>query len=357
MSKRILMTGGGSAGHVTPNIALIPRLRAAGFEVHYAGRGEGIERDLIQRLGVHYHGVSAGKLRRYLDVQNATDTVRVAHGFLQSLVLVHQVRPTVLFSKGGFVSCPLVWAAWLHRVPVVIHESDITPGLANRLSAPFARRICFSFPETASAFPRSKGVLTGLPIRAELLQGSAAEGRRICGFADTTPVVLVMGGSLGAEHVNKVVWSALDRLLGTFSVCHVCGLAGVNATLESTASYRQFGYVDTELPHLLAMADVVVSRAGATALFELLAVRKPSLLVPLPERVSRGDQILNAESFEKQGFCRALRDEQLTPESLVAGVRQVYAERSAMVAAMSAVASANSVDRVVQAIESCVTGS
>ncbi len=171
MKQKIFLTGGGTAGHVTPNLALIPGLIADGYPVEYVGSRNGIERKLIEPLGIPYHALAAGKLRRYFDWQNFTDVLRVIAGFIQALGLMIRNRPGLLFSKGGFVATPVVWAAWLLRVPVIIHESDMTPGLANRLSLPFARRVCYSFPETATHLPASKAMLTGIPVREELLHG------------------------------------------------------------------------------------------------------------------------------------------------------------------------------------------
>jgi UDP-N-acetylglucosamine--N-acetylmuramyl-(pentapeptide) pyrophosphoryl-undecaprenol N-acetylglucosamine transferase len=352
-AKRILLTGGGTAGHVTPNLALLPRLQALGFEIHYIGRKSGIERDLMTQAGIPYEGISAGKLRRYLDLRNVSDLALIALGFLQSLVRLGRWRPDVLFSKGGFVSCPVVWAAWLYRVPIVVHESDLTPGLANKLSAPFANRICYSFPETGEHLPKAKAVYTGIPIRETLLQGDAAEGRRICGL-DAGPVVLISGGSQGAEVINRAVRSALGELLPTYAVCHLCGQGGVAPDLSQQSGYSQFEYVGPELAHLLAMADLVVTRAGATTLFELLELKKANLLVPLSRKASRGDQILNARSFEKQGFSRVLAEEDLTPASLVTAVANACQHRQAMVEAMRSAGTVDGLERVLSVIVECV---
>jgi UDP-N-acetylglucosamine--N-acetylmuramyl-(pentapeptide) pyrophosphoryl-undecaprenol N-acetylglucosamine transferase len=349
--KKILLTGGGTAGHVTPNIALLPRFRVLNYEVHYAGTRNGIEKELILKEGVPYHNLSAGKLRRYFDLKNLTDIFRIFIGFIQSFFLVVRLRPDVVFSKGGFVSCPVVWASWLLRKPVIIHESDITPGLANRLSIPFARKICFSFPETAKYLPGGKGVHTGLPVRRSLFSGSIDEGRRLCGFTDNKPVIMVIGGSQGSRTINQAIESSLDHLLKEFNICHICGKGGLT---KERSGYRQFEYVNEELPHLFALADLVISRSGATTLFELLALRKPSLLVPLATNASRGDQILNAESFKKQGFSEILRQENLTPQTLVESIESAFAKRSAMISAMEKSSSENGVDSVMKAIESVV---
>jgi UDP-N-acetylglucosamine--N-acetylmuramyl-(pentapeptide) pyrophosphoryl-undecaprenol N-acetylglucosamine transferase len=350
--KRILMTGGGTAGHVTPNIALIPGLKALEFDIHYVGRRSGIERSLIEQVGISYHAISAGKLRRYFDIENFIDFFRIAWGCIQSFVLIRKLYPQVIFSKGGFVACPVVWAARIHRIPVIIHESDMSPGLANRLSMPFADRICFSFPETETKLPKEKAIYTGIPIRKTLLSGDKAEGKRLCGFTNERPVVLIIGGSQGALAINRTIRAALNKLLEDFNICHICGQGGIETDLEAKSGYKQFEYVNKELPHLFAMADVVISRAGATTLFELLELRKANLLIPLSLKASRGDQILNARSFEKQGFSYVLTEEDMTVTFLIEGIIKTYANRNAFIEAMNSAGSVNGVNRVLNVIES-----
>lgn len=333
---RIVLTGGGTAGHVTPNLALLPLLKEAGFEVHYIGTADGIERHLIEREGLPFHPIHAGKLRRYFSTENLRDVLRIARGWHESLRLLRRLKPDAVFSKGGFVSCPVVWAAWLLRIPAVVHESDLTPGLANRLSLPFAGAICYSFPETGKFLPRAKAVLTGIPVRRSLLYGDAGKGRALCGFAPGRPVVLVIGGSQGSEILNQAVQESLPGLLAEVQIAHICGRGKADRALAETPGYRQFEYVHEELPHLLALADLVVSRAGATTLFELLAARKPNLLIPLSRAASRGDQIDNARSFARQGFSKVLAEEELNRETFLQAVRRAYAERSEMSRAMEA---------------------
>ena len=341
--KRILLTGGGTAGHVTPNIALMPELRKHGYEIHYIGTTEGIERELVVRENVRYHPIPAGKLRRYGDFKNITDLFRIVFGFLKALFLVARIKPRVLFSKGGFVSCPVVWASWACGVPLIVHESDISPGLANTLSLPFAKTICFSFPETAAFLPKRKAVQTGIPVRETLLSGDKAKGKTLCGFNDVKPVIMVIGGSQGAQAINTCVREASLQLLPDFNICHVCGKG--NKTVDHPG-IAQFEYVSAELADLFALADVVISRAGATTLFELLALRKPALLVPLPLSASRGDQILNARSFEKQGFSRVLEQDKMTPLSLVENICAVYSDRSFIINRMKEHAQGNATEKV-----------
>jgi UDP-N-acetylglucosamine--N-acetylmuramyl-(pentapeptide) pyrophosphoryl-undecaprenol N-acetylglucosamine transferase len=341
---------------VTPNLALLPALRGLGYEIHYVGTAGGIERGLCAGEPVAYHAVPAGKLRRYIDIRNITDIVRIKLGFLKSLFLIAKIRPMVCFSKGGFVSCPVVWASWVMRVPVVIHESDLSPGLANRLSLPFASAVCYSFPETAAHLPKRSSVLTGIAVRETLLHGNAEKGRILCGFEDRKPVVLVTGGSQGAQAINAAVRGALDCLLKEFNVCHLCGKGNLVEPAAPVAGgrsrrYAQFEYVNAELADLLALADIAVSRAGATTLFELLAVRKPSLLIPLPLSASRGDQILNAQSFEKQGWCRVLPQDRMTPESLADAINDAFNNRGKMTSAINAKAPADGTNKIIAVIE------
>ena len=348
--KGIILTGCGTAGHVTPNLALIPRLEELGFRIKYVGRKAGIEKELVEKTKVPYYGISAGKLRRYFDLRNISDIFLVGAGFVQSLFLIRKLQPQVVFSKGGFVSCPLVWAAWVNRVPVIIHESDLTPGLANKLSAPFAERICYSFPETESSIPVGKGVLAGIPIRETLLQGDAAKGREICSFTDAKPVVLVSGGSQGAESINNTVRAGLERILTEYNLCHICGQGGLDLSLEDRPGYQQFEYVEEEYADILAMADLVVTRAGATTIFELLELRKPSLLIPLTLGQSRGDQIHNARSFERRNFSRVLMEVNLSVDSLLDGISETFKNRQSIAEAMNAAESVNGTDSVISVI-------
>jgi len=358
-AKRIiLLTGGGSAGHVTPNLALAQALIERGYDVHYAGRTEGIERDLIAPTGLPYHGLSAGKLRRYLSLENLTDIARIAKGSVDAWRIVRRVKPTLVFSKGGFVSCPVVWAAWLNRIPVVVHESDVSPGLANTLSTPFASRICYAFPETGKYFDASKRVHTGIPVRSSLLGGDAEQGRRICGFHDMAkPTLLIMGGSLGSRIINDTVQLALPELVSRFNICHLLGTAPATISADTLPGYVTLPYAGEELAHLLALASLVLSRAGATTLFELLATRKPHLLIPLSLRASRGDQIQNASCFERLGYSNVLPEEALTPEALCVALHATYAKRQQFIKQMAETPIANATDRVVETIESCLPGS
>jgi len=332
---KIILTGGGSGGHFTPNLALMQGLAERGYEVVYIGGKNGIERELAQSCGIPYIGISAGKLRRYFDLKNFTDFFRFLRGIYEAFKAVRKIRPAAVFSKGGFVAVPVVIAARLSGVGVVIHESDMTLGLANRISVPFARKVCVSFKETLNRLPSKKGEYTGLPIRGELFGGSIEKAAAICGFGEAKPVILVTGGSSGARKINAAVRGALPLLLGGFNVAHLCGKGNLDAGLEGQAGYRQFEYLADEMPHIYAFADVVISRAGANTIFELVALKKPNLLIPLSRSASRGDQILNAGSFERRGFSMTLREEDMTPESLADSVRRLYGERESFINKMN----------------------
>lgn len=345
--KRIVLTGGGTAGHVTPNIALLPELKEQGYEVHYIGSKEGIEKDLIKEFHIPYYGISSGKLRRYFDVKNFTDPFRVLKGWQEASAIMKRIKPNVVFSKGGFVSVPVVWAAKKHGIPVVIHESDMTPGLANKLSLRYAMKVCTNFPETAKMFPDGKAVLTGSPIRKELFSGNRIEGLKLCGFSIAKPVILIIGGSLGSVVINEAVRAILPELLENFQVIHLCGKGKTDESLNGTKGYVQFEYVKKELSDLLDAADLVISRAGANAICELLALKKPNILIPLSAAASRGDQILNAASFDKQGYSYVIEEEALNAESLKQAITTVYNKRNTYIEQMECSPLSNPIEKIV----------
>ena len=349
--KRIILTGGGTAGHVTPNIAILPRLKELGYDIQYIGSYNGIEKELIEPFGIPYHGISSGKLRRYFSMKNFSDPFRVLKGFSEANKLIRDLKPDVIFSKGGFVSVPVVLAGKKNKVPVVIHESDMTPGLANKLSLPSAAKVCCNFPETLEHLPADKAVLTGSPIRQELLSGNKIAALDLCGFSADKPVILVIGGSLGSVVVNNAVRLALPELLEQFHVIHLCGKGKLDASLNNVEGYAQFEYIKSELRDIFALADVVISRAGANAICELLALRKPNLLIPLSANASRGDQILNARSFERQGFSVVIEEEELSKELLLESVRDLYANRDTYMSAMRKSTLQNSIETITNIIE------
>ena len=344
---KIVLTGGGTAGHVTPNIALLPELRARGFEISYIGSRGGMEQALVEDAGVPYHGISSGKLRRYLSFKNVTDGFRVIRGIAEARKILKKIRPDVVFSKGGFVVVPVVFAARMLKIPVVLHESDFSVGLANRLAIPRATKVCCVFPETLKQIPDGKGVLTGTPIRQEILKGSRIAGAAFCGFAAEKPVLLVMGGSQGSAAINACLRDALDELLTDFNIIHGCGKGNVDEA-AAREGYLQFEYIGDNMGDLYALADLVVCRAGANSISEFLALAKPNLLIPLPKAVSRGDQILNSASFEKQGFSMVLDEEKMTKDVLIAKIRELFANRGKYAAAMR---KSGNVDGAAQVVE------
>lgn len=332
--KKIVLTGGGTAGHVTPNIALLPHLQAAGYEVVYMGSYDGIEKKLIEDFDIPYYGISTGKFRRYLDIKNFTDPFRVIKGFSEAKKYLKEIKPDVVFSKGGFVSVPVVRAAAALKIPCILHESDMTPGLANKLCVSAAKKICCNFPETVGMLPKEKAVLTGSPIREELAKGNKIAGIDLCSFSANKPVIMVVGGSLGAASVNECVRKALPKLLEDFQVVHLCGKGKLDESLANEKGYKQFEYIKAELKDIFAMADVVISRAGANAICELLALSKPNILIPLPSAKSRGDQLLNARSFESQGFSLVIDESELTEDLLAEKVQELYCSRQTYIDTM-----------------------
>lgn len=350
--KRIILTGGGTAGHVTPNIALLPRLKELGYDIQYIGSYNGMEKGLIEPLGIPYHGISSGKLRRYFSLQNFTDPFRVLKGFGEAKKLIKELQPDVIFSKGGFVTVPVVMAGKKCKVPTIIHESDMTPGLANKISIPAATKICCNFPETLEHLPKEKAVFTGSPIRQELLTGNTDAALKFCGLSAGKPVILIIGGSLGSVVVNNAVREILPDLLKDFHVIHLCGKGKVDDSLKSLEGYVQFEYIKSELKDLFALADVVISRAGANAICELLALHKPNLLIPLSANASRGDQILNARSFERQGFSKVLEEEELNKSTLLDSLQTLFRDKESYIKAMQQSNQQNSIDTIIELIES-----
>ena len=354
MAKKIVLTGGGTAGHITPNIALLPKLKELGYDVSYIGSYEGMEKQLVSDFHIPYYGIATGKFRRYFDLKNFTDPFRVLKGYAEARKYLRQINPDVVFSKGGFVAVPVVRAAASLKIPCVIHESDMTPGLANKLCIPVAQKVCCNFPETMRNLPAEKAILTGSPIRQELLSGKKEAGYQLCGFTDQKPVLMVIGGSLGAAAVNQAVRETLPKLLETFQVVHLCGREKIDNLLLNTKGYKQFEYVKDELKDIFAMADVVISRAGANALCELLALKKPNVLIPLPAGSSRGDQILNARSFESQGYSIVIDEDYLSPDLLAEKVLELYDTKDSYVRTMGKSQQTNAISAIAAVLEEIV---
>jgi UDP-N-acetylglucosamine--N-acetylmuramyl-(pentapeptide) pyrophosphoryl-undecaprenol N-acetylglucosamine transferase len=335
--KTIVLTGGGTAGHVSLNEAIIPSLQAEGYTVHYIGSHHGIEKELITDSfpEVPYHSISSGKLRRYFSLKNFTDPFKVLAGIGQAFSIIKKVKPSIVFSKGGFVSVPVVIAAKLLNIPVVIHESDVTPGLANKLAQPFASHIFTVFKETLKYIPANKATCTGSVVREQLFKGSKMRGLKLCQFEIKKPVLLVMGGSLGSVVLNDAIRSNLPELLKDYNVIHLCGKGNVDSSLLELKGYKQFEYVTSELPDLINAADFVVSRAGSNSIFEFLALKKPMLLIPLSSAKSRGDQILNAKLFKNQGFAEVLEEENLTKQTFLESLQTLIQNKESILEAMA----------------------
>lgn len=352
MSKRrILFTGGGTAGHVIVNLALIPVFQNEGWEVDYIGSQKGIERQLVEQLdGVTYYPISTGKLRRYMSIENVKDPFKVLKGTMQAWKIIGKRKPNVIFSKGGFVSVPVVLAAKLRRVPSVIHESDYTPGLANKLSIPFTNKVLATFPETMQYLPENKAEYVGAVIRKELFNGDRQKGLEFTGLTPKKPVLLIMGGSGGAEKINDTVRHSLDTLLNEFQIVHICGQGKTDPSIKRDG-YVQFEYVNEELKDVFAITDFVVSRAGANAIFEFLALELPMLLIPLSRAASRGDQIVNAQSFQEKKYARVLEEENLNQETLEAELIQLKHTAPVMKDKMKEYKSEEARDHVIQLIK------
>ena len=347
--SRVVVAGGGSAGHVVPALPVMQALGRQGVEVHFVGGTNGIEKRLATPFAIAYHGITTGKLRRYFSVQNLLDCFRVPLGVWQAWRLLGRLRPQVVFSKGGFVSFPVVLGAWLRSIPAVAHESDLTPGLANRLAAPFVARLCVNF---APRFATKRDVVeTGTPLRAELLAGDAARGRARLNLTDEKPLLLVVGGSLGSARLNEVVRDALSTLLATYSVVHVCGAGKIASGLLDVPGYTQVEYVEAGWGDIIAAARLVVSRAGAGALYEWLALGKPHLLVPLPKHASRGDQIENAAFAEAQGWSEVIREDALDAKTLLDGLAKLTAESPRIRQRLAAFQTRDSVGLVIRELE------
>ena len=349
--KQIVLTGGGTAGHVMVNLAIIPILQREGWTIDYIGSKNGIERELIEPIkGVTYHSISTGKLRRYFSVENFKDPFKVLKGIGQTMRILSQTKPQVIFSKGGFVSVPVLIGARLKRIPAVIHESDLTPGLANKIAVPFAKKVLATFPETLEHLPKEKTSWIGAVIRPELFDGDRKRGLRFAGLTDSKPVIMVMGGSAGAQRINEAVRHQLEELTKTHQIIHICGKGNLDPTINKFG-YQQFEYVNEELPDLLAATDLVISRAGANAIFEFLALEKPMLLIPLSRQASRGDQILKAEAFKKQGYAHVLFEEDLSEESFLEKINGLMIAENQIKIAMKAYQRQDATKRVIDEID------
>jgi len=350
--KRIVFTGGGSAGHVTPNIAIINELNKNDWDIHYIGSKKGIEKELINKIELPYYGISSGKLRRYIDFENIIDLFRVIKGCLDARKVLKKIKPSLVFSKGGFVSVPVVIAASTLKIPIFIHESDMTPGLANKISQRFATKIFTSFEEAKNYFPNNKTTVIGSPIRKELLNGSRQKGLEFLHFKSYIPILTIMGGSLGAKKINETVRESLQDLTKKYQIVHLCGKGNVDESLKNIHGYKQFEYVHDELADVLAASQMIITRGGSNAIFEFLALHKPMIIIPLTKNQSRGDQILNANSFKEKGFALMLEEEDLTNKSLQDSIEELQTKKDLYITNMKSSNQSNALDILLEEINS-----
>ncbi|HDM4435330.1 TPA: undecaprenyldiphospho-muramoylpentapeptide beta-N-acetylglucosaminyltransferase [Staphylococcus aureus] len=329
---KIAFTGGGTVGHVSVNLSLIPTALSQGYEALYIGSKNGIEREMIesQLPEIKYYPISSGKLRRYISLENAKDVFKVLKGILDARKVLKKEKPDLLFSKGGFVSVPVVIAAKSLNIPTLIHESDLTPGLANKIALKFAKKIYTTFEETLNYLPKEKADFIGATIREDLKNGNAYNGYQLTGFNENKKVLLVMGGSLGSKKLNSIIRENLDALLQQYQVIHLTG-KGLKDAQVKKSGYIQYEFVKEDLTDLLAITDTVISRAGSNAIYEFLTLRIPMLLVPLGLDQSRGDQIDNANHFADKGYAKAIDEEQLTAQILLQELNEMEQERTRII--------------------------
>lgn len=356
MNLKIILTGGGTAGHVVPNLALIEDLKLMGWQVEYIGSKDGIEKGLVQDSHVPFYPVHSGKLRRYFSWKNFTDLFRIFWGIVQSYRLLNQLKPDIVFSKGGFVAFPVVVGAWLNRIPVVAHESDMTPGLANRLSFPFVDKICVNFATAQKYFKQQERVIvTGTPIRQALLKGNKEKGLAYCGFNSEKPCLLIIGGSQGASALNTCIRQSLPILCQKFQVIHLCGKGKIDTEYLNRKDYCQFEYVKEELADLFAASDIVISRAGANTLCEILALTKRHILIPLPQQVSRGDQVHNARYFQQQGISIVIEEETLSPKTLLSALSEVDSHADEIIKKMRSLQLESATMKIIDVLKTVVS--
>lgn len=350
--KKIALVGGGTAGHITPNLALVPELKSRGYEIIYIGSIGGMEESIISRTDLPFFGVTSDKLRRYFDLKNFMMPFNVIKGIREAKEILKEQRVDIIFSKGGFVAVPIVIAAYQLKIPVVSHEADITVGLANRIAAPRSKVICCNFEETARYFG-AKGIHTGSPLRQTIFEGSKERGLKLLNFKNDKPIIFVTGGSLGSQYINELIWKNLDKLLDRYNVIHQCGKGKGSHNSFVREGYRQYEVITDNLPDIFATSDFVISRAGANIIFELLALKKPTLLIPLSKRASRGDQILNAKSFAKKNYAIVLQEEDADKDEklFMEMVDKLEKNKDAMINAMSQAKENDAIIRICDIID------
>lgn len=349
---KIIFTGGGTIGHVAVNVALMPYFIANGWDVHYIGSKNGLEYDMVKKIqGVTFHSISTGKLRRYFDAKNFSDMFRVVKGVIESAKIINKISPDIVFSKGGFVSFPVVVAAKLNHTKIILHESDLTPGLANKMSLPFCDLILTTFKDTGKYIKSKNYKYIGAIVREKIKLGKKEKGIAICGLNDNKPILLAMGGSQGAQSINYTIRRNLIQILKYFNVIHICGKNNIDKKINYEG-YRQYEFVNEELPDLISASDIVLSRAGSNAIFEFLQLKKPMLLVPLPRNKSRGDQIYNADYFKSKGYCEVLNDEIFSKSNnLITILLDIYNNSFKYISCMNQQDEIGSLNEVIEIIE------
>lgn len=348
---RIVLTGGGTTGHVSVNLALIPKLLEKDYDIYYIGSKNGIEKELIEPIeGVKYVSISTGKLRRYLSWENFKDFFKVIGGTFQATSKIRRIKPDVAFSKGGFVSVPVLIGAWFNKVPSITHESDLTPGLANKLVQPFVKTVFTTFPETEQYIKSGKGKFLGPVIREGLLNGDKSRCLQKLGITYDKPILLVMGGSMGAQAINEMLRANLDTLLERFNIIHACGKGALDSSLDDKEGYYQFEYINEGLNDVFAASDIVISRSGSNAIFEFLYYKIPMLLIPF-EIGSRGDQIDNAKSFTKQGFSIMRMETSLDNQGFLQALDEIYEKRDQIKENMASFQFDNTADKIIEELE------
>ncbi len=317
--KTIILTGGGTGGHVFPNVSLLPELKKHFSKIYYLGTN-GIEKEIISKYKeVKFIEINAYKFNRTHKLKNLFLPFKVLSSVTKISKIIKKIKPDIVFSKGGFVSVPVCISAKLNKIPIVSHESDLSLGKANKLIYKLSTTLCTTFEKTAQNL--KKAVYTGAPIRKELNFGSVKKGKEIIDFKNNLPTIMVTGGSTGAKKLNEAIFSALPILTEKYNVIH---LVGKNKGKKiNCKNYFQLEFTN-EIQNLFALATVVVSRAGSGAIYELLHLKKPMLLVPLPKGNSRGDQEENAKYFKEKNYAEVLEEKDLTTKTLIQKIDFLY---------------------------------
>lgn len=331
--KKIVLTGGGTAGHVMPNIALLKYLEKEFDEIHYIGSHNGIERNIIEKYPqVIYHGISTVKLIRSLTPKNLLIPFKLLKSLRETRKILKGINPSVIFSKGGFVSVPVVLAGSKLKIPIIAHESDSSIGLANKIIIKKCEKMCFSFENLAKKY-KEKGLYTGSPIRDNIFKGDKEKTLKELNFAPNKTTILIMGGSLGATAINNVIFENAEELSKKYNIIHIVGKNNINKKLINLKNYKQIEFTN-QIENYFAAADLIISRSGSNSIFEFLALKKPMILIPLPKASSRGDQILNAQIFHNNGFSHILYQEKLNKDSLLDLISYVFQNKNFYVSNM-----------------------